>query len=288
MALHKVLRSPRFARRARDRTRRRIALYLCAFALFLGAVLFLVTRSVFSIREVTVSGANEQLGGAVAALARAELAGAYFSLIPKENAFAYPKRDIQKKILEQFPRIESVRARLTSPVQLLSGGYALGLRIEVREREGAALWCIAKLLSVPNNEECLRIDARGIVFENAPPSAGGEYRITKEGGGNDSLPPLGTRVLEEDRLAALLSFLRSLEALSLAPKRLTLLFGGSVAAEIAGGGKILAREEVDFLKQADNLQGLLAEKDLVPRSGDNLRVDYIDLRHGNKLYFKPR
>jgi len=315
----KPLRSPRLARRAREKARYRIAFYLCALALFFGAILFLATRSVFSIKEVAVSGASEELRGAIAELARAELAGAYFSLIPKENAFAYPKRDIQEKILKQFPRVEFVRARLSSPAQLLSGEHALGLRIMVRERAGVALWCVAEPRVAPSSEDtpsvladsdtsrtplpaseggtplvrgdredCLRIDASGVAFESAPQSASGEYRIIKEDGGSASLPPLGTRALEENRLAALLSFLRSLEALSLTPRRLTLLSGGSVAAEIAGGVKILAREGTDFLKQTDNLQGLLAEKDLVPRSGSNLRVDYIDLRHGNKLYFKPR
>ena len=273
----KTLRSPRLARRAKEKARWRTALFICAFTLFFVAILFLATRSVFSIKEVTVSGAGEGLHDAIAELARAELAGAYLSLIPKENAFAYPKWDIQEKILKQFPRVEFVRARLLSPSRL---------RITVREREGAALWCASELPHTPNTEKCFRIDASGVVFENAPQSASGEYRIGEEG--DDSIPPLGTRVLEESRLAALLSFLRSLEALSLVPRRLTLLSGGDVAAEVAGGGKILAREGADFLKQTNNLRGLLAEKDLVPRSAGNLRIDYIDLRHGNKLYFKPR
>ena len=288
----KPLRSPRLARRAREKARYRIAFYLCALALFFGAILFLATRSVFSIKEVAVSGASEELRGAIAELARAELAGAYFSLIPKENAFAYPKRDIQEKILKQFPRVEFVRARLSSPAQLLSGEHALGLRIMVRDSDTSRTPLPVSEGGTPlvrgDREDCLRIDASGVAFESAPQSASGEYRIIKEDGGSASLPPLGTRALEENRLAALLSFLRSLEALSLTPRRLTLLSGGSVAAEIAGGVKILAREGTDFLKQTDNLQGLLAEKDLVPRSGSNLRVDYIDLRHGNKLYFKPR
>ncbi len=275
----KTLRSPRSARRARKRARQRIALVLCALALFLGSVLFLATRATFSIKEVVVSGASGGLRAAITELARAELAGAYFSLIPKGNAFAYPKREIAEKILQQFPRVETVRARLLSPSRL---------GLTVREREGVARWCTPGSRVVEGGEECLRIDASGVIFEGAPDGAGAEYRIREEKGEDASLPPLGTRVLEEDRLSALLSFLRSLEALSLSPSRLTLLSGGDVAAEIAGGGKIIAREGTDFPRQADNLRRLLSEKDLVPRSSGNLRVDYIDLRHGNKLYFKPR
>lgn len=287
MARHKVLRSPRLARRARRRAGRRIVFAASALALLLTALLFLITREPFSIREVVVSGASDDLRVSITELARAELAGAYFSLVPKENAFAYPKREIEEKILERFPRVQSARAHLFSPSRL---------QIAVREREGVALWCVplhgrahrAVARAPSDREECVRIDAGGVAFENAPVGGNAQYRISAGVGGNISLSPLGTRVLSESRLTALLSFLRSLEEFSLSPSRLTLLQGGDVSAEIAGGGKILAREGADFLKQADNLQGLLSEKDLVPRNGEKLRIDYIDLRHGNKLYFKPR
>ena len=277
MARHRVLRSPRLARRARRRAWRRIALTLFAFAFLLVAALFLVARGTFSIREVTVSGASDGLNAAITELAREELAGAYLSLVPKENAFAYPKRTIEEKILKQFPRVQTVRAHLSSPTRL---------RIEVRERDGVALWCVVR--EPADSEECFRIDASGVAFENAPSVSNAEYRIRAGVGEKVSLLPLGTRVLAEKRLAALLSFLSSLDALSLSPSRVTLLQGGDVSAEIAGGGKILAREGADFLKQAAHVRELLLEKDLVPRNGEKLRIDYIDVRHGNKLYFKPR
>lgn len=277
MARHTVLRSPRLARRARKRTGQRIAFIISALVFLLGAVLFVLTREPFSIREVVVSGVSEELDGAITETARAELAGAYFSLLPKRNVFAYPKNEIEEKILEKFPRVEKARAHLFSPSRL---------EIDIREREGVALWCVSR--ASDGGDDCLRIDASGVVFEEASSPADFEYRVRDGGAKGSVLPSLGTRVLPPERLSALLSFLRSLEALSLSPSRLTLLFGGDVSAEIAGSGRILAREGGDFLKQADHLRGLLAEGDLVPRSGEKLNIEYIDLRHGNKIYFKPR
>lgn len=277
MARHTVLHSPRLARRLRKRAERRIARIISALVLVLGAVLFLITRDSFLIREVIVSGASEELSAAITETAREGLAGAYLSLVPKANAFVYPKREIEKVILERFPLVRSASVRLRSPSQL---------GVVVREREGVALWCA--IHETADREECLRIDESGVAFEKAPRGVDALYRIRAGVNGRSVVPPLGTRVLPESRLSALLSFLRALETLSLSPSRLTLLQDGDVSAEIAGGGRILAREGVNFLKQAEHLRDLLSESELVPRGGEKLLVDYIDLRYGNKLYFKPR
>lgn len=275
MARRKVIRSHRFVRRARRMAMRRITFRAFALAAFFGFLLFLASRPAFLIQEVIVSGASKEREEKITQYIREQLAGAYGGLFPKSSILFYPAREIERNIRAEFPQVSRVDIRLLSWRRL---------SVSVAERTPAALWC-SPSLSVAG-EECYFIDASGFAFEAAPGGASRLfYRISKEA---ESAPPLGNAVIAAKRLAPLLSFLDSLNALSLSPGRLALLSGGDIAAEIRGGAKIFARETENLAWQIENLRGLLSEKDLVHRAGEDLKVEYIDLRHGNKLYFKPR
>lgn len=275
MSRYKALRSPRFARRAHKKTVRRVIVCVLAAGLFFGVVLFFAIYPAFSIREVVVSGVGEEMKSEITGIVNSQLAGVYFGVIPKSSALFYPEKGIENSITAGLPRIAGSVVRLVSPTKL---------SVTVAERAPAALWCSDTPFD--GAEECFFIDTGGFAFDKAPSGIGHlYYRLIGYKSGES---PFGKSVIDGKRLVGLLSFLSSLNALSLSPRRLTLLSGDDVSAEIDGGGLILARESEDLKKQVENLRGLLSEKDLVPRKGENLHVLYIDLRYGNKLYFKPR
>ncbi len=99
---------------------------------------------------------------------------------------------------------------------------------------------------------------------------------------------LGTFALEESRLAALRGLHARLEQLGLPPEELRLSAGEGVEAALQGGARLLFGEAATYDAALARLATLLGEQNLIPRGGEKLRVDYIDLRYGNKIYFKEK
>jgi len=98
--------------------------------------------------------------------------------------------------------------------------------------------------------------------------------------------PLGASVLTPSRLARLRELLHGLERLDLSVEEVQLRESSVGVVLAVGGGRLLFRDESDFRAALGRLEALLSEQNLIPRQGEGLRVEYIDLRYGNKIYFK--
>lgn len=284
MARHKVVRSPRLIRRRRRALRRRRIALAILCAAFIGGALYLMTRPEFLITEVAVSGESPIPREEAAALVRQELAGAYLFAFPKASVFFYPRRSIEGKLLERFPELASVAISLQN----------LGaVSVALFPRRAVAKWCAgagAGAGAEAGAPRCVLIDATGFAFKDADDKAPARFpRVHDRTGTAPSADVKGRAVLSGERLAAFLSLLAGLQKLGFATARLDLLSGGELAAYPESGGKILLREDGDFADELARLDALLSEQGLLPRGRDaGLRVEYLDLRYGNKIYFKPK
>ncbi|MSU56102.1 MAG: hypothetical protein EXS51_02225 [Candidatus Taylorbacteria bacterium] len=264
----KVIRSPRLARKEQKRkTRKTIALLLLACAVFLG-VLYGFSRKEFRITSVDVSGVVRVPEGRVRGVVEAQLAGTYFGLIPKSHSLLYPKSALKETLTREFPTFSSVSVSLNN---------LASLRVSVREREPFVLWC-------PTAQPCFLLDETGFVFAEAEPGTENlYYRMEKEA----TTTPLGTVVLPREKLTALMFFLGRLEKLGLTPEKVRFLDGQELHVFLHGGMRLLLNEN-EFERSLTNIETLLSEKNLFPKQGGLLTVEYIDLRYGNKVYFKSR
>lgn len=276
MALHKVLRSPRLLRRKRRAQRKKsIALILLAGGIA-GGALYLLTLPAFSITDIDVVGESPVPTEQIASLVKQELSGRYLFSLPKSNVFFYPRHAIEETLRVRFPVLENVAISLRN----------LGsVRVSLSPRRRVAEWCVADAAG-SREMGCFFVDKTGFAFDTLPDAASSLYpRFHARTATTSS--PLGATVLKEERLGTLLSLLQRLEALGLEALEADLFAGGEIALRLRNGGKILLREDGDFSGELSRLEVLLAEKNLVPRSvGEGLRVEYIDLRYGNKIYFK--
>lgn len=275
MARHKVLRSPRSLRRLRlaARLRRAAGLFLAAAAL--AGAFYLLSRPVFSITGVTVVGDTPVPERELVSTVENELSGQYLFSLPKSHMLLYPRRAIEAALLRRFPILQSADVSLRN---------LASLQVAVAPRRGAALWCVT---AREGSLLCALLDRTGFAFEATAPASYPLFpRITDEEA--TSSPRIGGQAISEPRLLSLLSLHERLEALGIATQELRLR-GNEVAASLSGGSEVFFRDESDFAPALARLETLLSEKDLVPRNGgDGLRVEYIDLRYGNKIYFKPR
>lgn len=268
MARHKVIRSPRLARKEKKRKAQKIIFFALLSLVLLVAAMYGFSRPVFRITEIDVSGSSRVPEANVIEAVRQGIAGTYFGFIPKAHTLLYPKTALKEELIKEFPAFSKVS---------LSLGSLAALHVAVREREPQALWCAGV-------SGCFLVDETGFAF--APADLGTEklyYRFEKEA----TSSPLGTEVMSADRLAASIAFLKELEKLGFNPERLLLEREQDVEVVLSGNARLLLKEG-DYAHALTNLQTLLTQGDVLPLAGSSLKVEYIDLRYGNKIYFKPK
>lgn len=265
MARHARLRSSRSVRKERRKAVRTVLFFMTLAFIAVGGLVYVFSRPEFRITAIEVNGSARVPKRLLHSRIVQEISGTYIGFIPKSHTLFYPKSVIKETLLKEFPAFSSVSLSLRN----LSA-----LRASVREREPIALWCAS---------ECFFLDESGFAF--AKPDEGAEplyYRL--ESAATSS--PLGTTAIGKERLASLLSFLKQLEKLSFNPERTALRGAGELEVALEDEVKILAREG-DYERALGSLQALL-DTDALPRTGDALAVSYIDVRYGNKIYFKPK
>ena len=273
MLRRRITRSPRLARLRRRRVLTRIfgALAIAGSAALL---LYALSRPMFFIREITVGGASRVPEEAVLARIRDGLSETFFGVVPRTHALWYPKAALAQRLLFEFPVLAAVELSLSSPHSL---------HAELRERAPEALWCMT--------DSCFFMDGSGFAFSPAPPEAYSKYDrffAPPEASSTPAAAPFGQQI-EGTRMAAIRSFLRALEGLSLAPSSVRLGEGDEFFVVLFGGGELRLRGDGRLSEAISRLQALFSEKDVLPRSrSGEVRIEYIDLRHGNKIYFKPR
>lgn len=268
MSRHRVVRSPRLVRKKHQKMERRVVLITALSLLVIGGCFYLFSRPEFRITSVEVSGQVRVSEDSVRANIAEEMQGSYFGIIPKTHTLLYPKSILKEALLDGFPALSAVSISLRN---------LHTLHVFVEERDPKALWCVTE-------EECFFIDETGFVFAPAPANTlRMYYRLLKEA----TTTPLRTVVIDPSRLAKLLSFLKRLEDLGFDPEEARLVNDKELRITVRGGLSLLLRE-ADYDKAFANLEILLARNDVLPRSSGELKVTYIDLRFGNKIYFKPK
>ena len=134
---------------------------------------------------------------------------------------------------------------------------------------------------------CFLFDADGFIFKEADASSEVGYP-SFFGGEVSSDRPVGDIFLDSSRILNFLSLLSELAGVPVRVAKVHILEGGEAAVLLSGGARLLFLEGADVGAVVDNLKRLVSDRELVPRDGDTLSVEYIDLRFGNKVYVKPR
>lgn len=266
MARHKVLRSPRLIKKKRQQ-RAKMAVLVSLLCFFIvGLAFYALLQPEFRIERISIDGPDSAPREAVKLLVAENLAGKIAGIIPRSHIAFFPKRAIEDSLRKAFPAFSDIAVR--------RDGLA-AIRVSLISRLPFVIWC--------TRDECNLIDEAGFAFAPAPKPALGVYYRIDDGMASTSL--FGTNVVEPERLTELISLARSIERLSFEIDSLSIGEDASVTAILRGGTRLLfARNGFD--EAISRLERTLSEEGLVPRRNGKLMVGYIDLRYGNKIYFK--
>jgi len=199
---------------------------------------------------------------------KAGMQGTYLGFISKAHTLLYPKTELTKTLTGSFPELRGVSLSLRN---------LASLHVAVYEREPKALWCSGVY-------GCFLVDETGFAFSVAPEGSDGQYYHLEKSATSSAL---GQVVIPGEELATVLSFLTQLEKIGLDPAKMVLTDEHEREVVLREGSRILFLD-TDYTRTVKSLEALLRADGVLPGSKDSPSVSYIDLRYGNKIYFKPR
>lgn len=261
------------------RRRLRSALFF-AFVCIVGVVGYgihvLSQLPSLSISDIEVSGVEKIAPEEVASSINAHLDQGGFHYISRRNIFAYPKEEIEARIVAEFPR---VRFASVSRPSLLSRT----LHVAIGERHAYALWCTEESAEV--QKSCFALDDAGFIFAPSATTTHGEFETSHVFSGG--VPVDGGAIgksFAAGQFPSLLALLRILQQeTNVVPSRIAVLPEQDFTVDLEQGFFIKASFGQDPEMLARNLELVLSSEALRERIQD---VEYIDLRFGNRVYYK--
>lgn len=262
-------------------------IFLSILALFLVFAGFAYTSriSILNISLAEVRGNKAIDAEAVKTIIEKEITGNYLWFFPKTNILLYPKNKIKKELYNEFKRIKDINLSVKNKI----------LEAALTEREAKYLWCGD---TFPENgkdsQKCYFMDEGGYIFDEAPYFSGDVYfkfyGLIDQAG---ILPP-GSFFYKENFMR-LISFTDALVSMGLKPTALYIAEYGNAQIFLSGRDslatdpKIIFKIDSDLLAAAKNLETALGAEPLQSNFKNKYSsLEYIDLRFGNKVYYRFR
>jgi len=254
---------------------KKILFYLFLFLAVLVGLTYLSRVSGINIQEVEIVGNKIVDLEEARSLAEEVILESYFYLFPKTNVLFFPKDDIKDKLQNRFKGIKNVDFSITDELKL---------KISLTEREAEYLWCGDTVIQPAEGgiPKCYFMDDTGFIFDEAPYFSGDVYfKFYGQIG--------------EAEFDSFLSLKNAFEALGLNPAGMSVDGDGDIKMILVAGSssfpgpEIIFKADSDFDEALGNLEvALNTEPFLSNFQNKYSALEYIDLRFGNKVYYKFR
>lgn len=224
-----------------------------------------------TIENIEVIGGETIDHGQIETIAREELEGAYYRIVPKAFGWTYPANAIKDRI-QAIERVKNVHVERST---------RRTLAIVFEEYRPFALWC------QPTNEgglvlssECLFLDREGFAFGHAPKLQGGAFlRFSEEG----RTPEIGIQAFSGEFVRTTEVFIqRVYDEIGLNIIQVEKSGEEDVTYHIAGGGELKTTLRMTSDETTENLKLVLSSAEFEHIAPGNFQ--YIDLRYGNKIF----
>lgn len=237
---------------------------LGALALLLLFVVGLTHLPFLQVRSIEVSGTKTLATTTVAGYIEEAIKGYYLLVVPKRNIFIYPKRAITDGLLREFPELRAADVH---------AGDFHTIEAEVVEREQKALWC--------QGSKCYLMDQTGVVYGYSGEDEGFvSYRGATEG---DSLP---RQYLTPEQFESLFALVDAIsQKVPDSPVETVVVDAEMDAEATLSNGFVLKFALGDA--GGDVFERFELALTAGPFTGRSLsEFEYLDLRFGDKLYYK--
>lgn len=283
------LTSPQYARRRHEQRIRQSIVAGVALLIIFGSLVLISRLGIFQIQSVRIEGNSVTATGDIEAKIAELTAGNYLFVFPKTNVWLYPKAAILSAIKTQWFRIETVSSELVGQWR----GEAM-LLMRISERTPRYVWCGVSAPSTvrvgSGNEHCLYSDEYGYLYAEAASFSGTPY-VKLYGGVATGTPSLGSYFLASstpDAFGSALSFISAIggvDFLGASFKPLALIAKENNEFEVVtvSGTRIFFTLDQDIQRSIEAFRRVVNSENLTA-----VTVEYLDLRYGNKVYYKKQ
>jgi hypothetical protein len=250
-----------------------IIFFILIIFIVVGFVFLLRIESI-QIREANIEGTNIINKEDVQNLVNKSLAGNYLWFIPKANTFLYSVKNLNNSLINEFPGIFSLNVG--------RDGFKK-IYIKIVERKPQALWC--KNIADENPPECYFVDTTGVVFAKAPFFSGNVYFMYKGELGKED--PLGAQIFSREDFSIFQAFIKQTNKLGISIVGAELKKDGDFDLILLSGVHILLNRNISYDDIYNNMDAVFKSNELSSTSTLN-SLDYIDMRFGNKIFYKAK
>lgn len=282
-----VLNSPRIIelkKRKHQTLRRKIFFLSFLVVLIFVGLAFLSRWSNLNISNIKISGNKIIETKVLEQIVREKISGNYLWVFPKTNFVLYPKKEIEKEFNTRFKRIHDISLNVKN---------FKTLNISLVERTALYTWCGVVPEELENGDrKCYFLDKDGYIFDEAPYISGDVY--FRFYGTNDlnTINPLGG-IFFKQNFSKLVSLKETTEKMGIKPVAIYSMENGDLKILLTSKSKtrenpeILLKANSDFVKVMENLQSVITTEPLQSEFKNKYSsLLYIDLRFGNKVYYK--
>ncbi|PIR69132.1 hypothetical protein COX93_00270 [Candidatus Nomurabacteria bacterium CG_4_10_14_0_2_um_filter_30_12] len=280
-----VLNSPRLLRfKKKRRTILMRKIFFLFFILVLVGLSFLFRWKNLNISNIKITGNKVIETKAIEDIVKENITGYYFYFFPKTNFIIYPQSKINAELMSKFKRIKDIS---------INNKNIKTLDISLTERTALYTYCGSSIDLIPEsqNQKCYFIDEDGYIFDEAPYFSEGIYLKFYGIIDNNEENPSGSYFFPS-YFKKLITLKETLNKIGIKPVAFFIednkdvnVFLSSSSTQI--GPKIIFKLDSDFEKIIENLQSVLTtepfQTDFKNKYSSLL---YIDLRFGNKVYYK--
>jgi len=269
MLRHRTLRTANLKKKKRKRTLIRSGILIGLFVLLIAGLSWAASLPRFQVKKVDAVGNTLVTASEIWQTIDEETQGKYLYLFPKKNFIFFPKRHVLAAVAAQFPIFDGAKIDLEGVDTV---------RLRVTERKPVALWCQG---AVHEEGDCYFVDEHAYIYGVAPDFKGIVY--VKYFGGIDFQDPIGHLFLTRERFSALAEVLAGVDKLGLNPSKVSVKDYGDYEIVISNGGILLLNQKTDPDHLLINLETFLSQNKSTLTTHD---IQYVDLRFGNKIFYK--
>jgi hypothetical protein len=260
---------PRKRHKEKRTSRRGILIFLFIllfFSVFGGAVYF-ARYPDWQISEIIITGLERLAPETIRENVEKEIQGNFAFIFPRKSYMLIRADTIKKEIVKDFPRVESVSVTKEFPSKIV---------VEVKERSFWAVYC------VKGEALCGYIDKTGFVYEEAPHSTSLLIRKIESDRGSVVVPSQKFDALFIEKLDMFAEALRNGAREEVGTFLVSEDLEDEFKVETQSGFYLYVKRDDDPEKVVKILKTFL-EKEI----GTNKKLlEYVDLRFGNKVFYK--
>ncbi len=256
------LRSPKLARRRRQRAIRRLVLFVLLIVAVVGGLAGLTHVDAVTINTVAVEGNQIVPAQQIAGKVEGMLDNSFLYIFSRRNILMYPSAKIEQELMTAYPRFGSVVVHAVSPTKI---------QVLVSERKPKSLWC--KTANGNDVSVALKNEQREVSDASASSS------LNADAAGSSSTNDIQQRA-NEAILAGQLCYFLDAEGyiFSLAPNfqgnAYLKFYGGTIGPNPIGQSLMSSTTYTDLIHLADALQG------------KDLKIDYITVKNKSSFNIK--